>query len=127
MRRGGILRTLAWLVTAGVVCFAAWVSCYVWIPDSLFNREPRIVATTVSDDGTRFTLTQHWGFDFYTTRFLWVRADGTQDDRVLDGDDHKIWWARIELDEPASKARVLQNGALRAEFDWGRNDLRVVR
>ena len=122
-----MLRALAWIVAAGVLGFAARVSYDVWIPDALFMREPRVVASAASGDGTRFTLTQHWGFDFYTTRFLWVRVDGAQEDRVIDGDDRKIWWARIELDESARKARVLENGTLRAELDWTRDELRVVR
>lgn len=122
-----MLRTLAWIVAAAVGWLGAWVSYFVWIPDSVFMREPRVIATAASVDGTRFTLTQKWGRDFYTTRFLWVRADGTRGDRAIDGDDHKISWAWIELDESARKARVLQNGVLRAELDWTRDDLRVVR
>jgi hypothetical protein len=69
--------------------------------------------------GERFTVTQFWGDDFYTTRLDHWSADGSSHTQVLEGDAKKQWDCSMRLDEAEKKLLIdLHDGYALIDYRW---------
>ncbi len=77
---------------------AALLSYFVWPPDVFSGR---ILIVQAKIPAGTLEVHQQWNHvDFYTTRVDLKLKEGSTYTCIVDADDKKRWWGRIEQDEP---------------------------
>jgi hypothetical protein len=79
----------------------------VWLPD-LWGG-PKTLAEARTSSGHRSRVVQAWESDFYTTELIQTLPNGDERRGLIDGDVHKLWQAKLILDE--AKRRVTIDGS----------------